>query len=107
MEQIIKQAAYNNSPEERTTIQRNLDRLEEWDIDKKMNFNWEKCKVLYLGIKNAKHKYKMGDTCLESSICEKDLRVLVDSKLNMSQQCDMVAKKANFVTRLHCQKHRI
>ena len=44
-----------------------------------------------------KHKYKMGDTWLDSSICEKDLGVLVDNKLNMSQQCDMAAKKANSI----------
>ena len=58
-----------------------------------MNFNREKCKVLHLGIKNMKHKYKLGDTWLDSSICEKDLGVLVDNKLNMSQQCNMAAKK--------------
>ena len=62
-----------------------------------MNFNWEKCKVLHLGIKNVKHKYKMRDTWLDSSICEKDLGVLVDNKLNMIQQCDMTAKKANLI----------
>ena len=44
-----------------------------------------------------KHKYKMGDTWLDSSICEKDLGVLEDNKLNMSQQCDMAAKKANSI----------
>ena len=44
-----------------------------------------------------KHKYKMGDTWLDSSICEKDLGVLVDNKLYMSQQCDLVAKKANSI----------
>ena len=48
-----------NTPEERTTLQCDLDRLEEWAIVNKMNFNWEKCKVLHLGIKNVKHKYKM------------------------------------------------
>ena len=60
-----------------------------------MNFNREKCKVLHFGIKNVKHKYKLGDTWLDSSICEKDLGVLVDNKLNMSQQCDKAAKKSN------------
>ena len=64
-----------------------------------MNFNWENCKVLHLGIKNVKHKYKMWDTWLDSSICENDFGVLVDNKLNMSQQCDMAAKKANAILR--------
>ena len=71
-----KLGGVTNTPEERTTIQSDLDRLEEWVIDNKMNFNQEKCKVLNLGIKNV-HKYKMGDTWLDSSICEKDLGVLV------------------------------
>ena len=41
------------------------------------------------------HKYKTGNTWLDSSICEKDFEVLVDNKLNMSQQCDMAATTAN------------
>ena len=41
------------------------------------------------------HKYKMGGTWLDSNICERDLGVLVDNKLNISQQCDKTAKKAN------------
>ena len=76
-------------------IQSDLDRLGNWAIDNKMNLNREKSKVLYLGNRNTTHKYKMGDTWLDNSICERDLGVLVDNKFNMSQQCDMAAKKAN------------
>ena len=46
-----------NTPEERSTIQSDLDRLEEWAINNKMNFNPEKCTVLHLSIKNVN-----GDT---------------------------------------------
>ena len=74
-----------NTPEERTIIQGDLDRLENWAITNKMNFNREKCKVLHLGSRDGMHKYRMGNTWLDSSICEKDLGVLVDNKLNMSQ----------------------
>ncbi|KAK4825930.1 hypothetical protein QYF61_003425 [Mycteria americana] len=39
------------------------------------------------------HQYMLGATQPESSFAEKALRVLVDTKLNMSQQCTLVAKK--------------
>uniref|UniRef100_A0A670JAM0 Reverse transcriptase domain-containing protein n=1 Tax=Podarcis muralis TaxID=64176 RepID=A0A670JAM0_PODMU len=86
-----------NTPGDRITLQNDLDRLENWAKTNKMNFNRETCKVLHLGKKNERHKYKMGDTWLESSTCEKDLGVLVDHKLDMSQQCDAAAKKANAI----------
>ena len=43
------------------------------------------------------HQYRLGADLLERSSVEKDLGVLVDSRMAMSQQCALMANKANSI----------
>ncbi|KFO60841.1 hypothetical protein N302_15322, partial [Corvus brachyrhynchos] len=69
--------------------------LERWAESNKMKSNKSKCQVLYFGHNSPLQYYRLGTVWLDSVRAERDLGVLVDSRLNMSQQCALVAKKAN------------
>ncbi|PKU45149.1 rna-directed dna polymerase from mobile element jockey-like [Limosa lapponica baueri] len=83
-----------DTSEGRATLQKDLDKLEEWANKNLIKVNKYKCKVLHLGKHNPGVKHMLGSTRLGSSSVEKDLGVLVDNKLNMSGQCAAAAKKA-------------
>ncbi|KAK4827069.1 hypothetical protein QYF61_013710 [Mycteria americana] len=70
--------------EGRAILQRDLDRLEEWvkPISAK-SCTWD--------------DITKGSVWMGSSLAERDLGVLVDKKLNMSQQCTAAAMKANWI----------
>ena len=51
------------------------------------------------------HQHRLEDDLLERSSAEKDLGGLVENRLAMSQQCALVAKKANGI--LGCIKKSV
>jgi len=70
-----------------------------------MKFNNSKCSILHLGRGNPDYAYRLVNEMLESSPDEKDLRILVNNNLNMNQQRDLVAGKADSAA--GCIKHTI
>jgi len=83
-------------PEGRDAIQRNLDRLKKLSQVNLTRFHKSKCKVLHLDCGNS--FYLQAKKCNDGTQpAEKDLWVLVDGKLDMSQQRAFTAWKDNSI----------
>ncbi|KAJ7412506.1 rna-directed dna polymerase from mobile element jockey-like [Pitangus sulphuratus] len=75
-----------DSLEGREALQRDFDRLEDWAISNHMKFNRGKCRILQLGCGSPGCLYRLRNEMLESSDVKRELGVLANGKLNMSQQ---------------------
>jgi len=75
------------TPEGCAAIQQDLDRLEHLSESNLMRFNKGKYRILHLGRNNDMRQCRWGADLLERSSTEKDLGVLVDNRLAMSQVC--------------------
>ena len=85
------------------SLQDDITKLTEWSKTWQLSFNAKKCKVMHIGSKNPHHKYHMKDqngqeTEITSVTEEKDLGVVVDSRLSFKSQVASVVKKANSMT---------
>ena len=76
-------------------VREDLNKLSEWSSNWQMSFNVDKCKVMHFGHRNSKAVYCINDTQLHDVQVERDLGVLVQSDMKVSQQCSNVVKTCN------------
>ena len=74
-------------------IQGDLNRLKIWADRNLMKFKTGKSQVLHLGGNKPMHQYVLGADQLESSLAEKDLEVLLNTNLDMSQKSALVIRR--------------
>ena len=64
-----------------------------------------KCLILHLVWGNPKSMYKLRDERLENSPAERGVRILVEGKFSMSQQCILAAQRSSCPSGVHQAQH--
>lgn len=83
------------SNDDKVTLQRELDMLQEWATKWQMDFNTSKCSVLHIGKHNTESRYALNGSVLRKINSERDLGVLVSQDLRPREQCISARNKAN------------
>ena len=94
-EAIQKSLANNLAIQDFGSISSDITALEKWTEDWQIEFNVDKCSEMHLGSNNIEKEYKMNTNIIKKVKEEKDLGVLVDSKLQFKQHIDNVCNNAN------------
>ena len=74
------------SENDRITLQNDLNNLVKWAETWQMSFNVSKCKVMHAGRVRVRESYEMDSVTLSDIEKEKDLGVVINGKLSVSEQ---------------------
>ena len=80
--------------DDQNAFQSDLDKLVKWSEAWQMKFNISKCKVMHVGRVKRIASYKMGGNEMTKTASERDLGIMVNSKLSASDQVMVARKKA-------------
>ena len=90
----IKLGGSFDLPGDRKALQQDLDRLDRWAEANGMKFNKTKCWVLHFAATTPGNATGLEQSGWKTVWKKQTSGVLVDTQLNMSQQCAQTAKKA-------------
>ena len=96
-----------NSIDDCFALQSDIDYMQNWAFRNKMNFHPNKCKVLNVSLKNnsifdcalpySQFFYSLDRNILDFTESEKDLGLLVSTKLNWTEHCTKLYNKASMM----------
>ena len=90
-----KVISINRSQEDNKLLQEDISALVKWSDECRLKFNESKCKVMYLGKKNPKHKYTMNSSILSETKIEKDLGIFISNNLEWDRHINTAVGKAD------------
>ena len=76
-------------------LQDDIKKLFKWSEDWQMLFNVDKCKCLHIGHANRNYTYYMNNSPIDNTNEEKDLGIIIQHNLKVSQQVAKSVKNAN------------